>query len=304
MFRIRVLVALACVGVAGVGVAGPASALPGRGSYQVRVVNLFVPVNPSPVAPTTSIPGPSTTSSTTSTTSTPSVTTSTPATTSATSGTARSIAPIRVYDTSLPTKKTKPLLEVDFGETSKYVKTSRSVTVTAKDDLKMKVSVVGLFGKGERITLVVYGSTSDVDTGTNALGYLALGDKGGKQSVVQWPKVPSDKAELLIFPGALLGLLPEDATTFYFVTPGQGCLKSQSPSSQDLGFGGNIPTFFVLESGSTEVAAVPAGSGGCDGAPTIGPVTVDAQPGDRVALLPYGSGAEDLNLLVVPVGDS
>lgn len=76
-------------------------------------------------------------------------------------------------------------------------------------------------------------------------------------------------------------------------------LESADPSNQDSGSGGTIPAYYVVDPGSVDVALTEAG---CDAAPTIGPATVHAAAGDRIAVIAYGPSAADLKLLVLAVG--
>ena len=82
------------------------------------------------------------------------------------------------------------------------------------------------------------------------------------------------------------------------ISPGAGCLQNSDESQQDSGFGGTIPEYFFVDPGSIEVALTDQG---CDGAAAIGPATVDTTDGDRIAVLPYGTSADHLQLMVLQV---
>jgi hypothetical protein len=100
----------------------------------------------------------------------------------------------------------------------------------------------------------------------------------------------------MLFPGALLSIA--DVVAGFLVTPDGACAEAVDADEQDSGVGGDIPAFYVVDPGSVDLGLT---DGGCTTAPIIGPETVDATAGGRVALIPYGTSLTDLNLLVVPV---
>ena len=153
--------------------------------------------------------------------------------------------------------------------------------------------------KGDKLTLVPYATDTDPEEfGLQMLTIVEHGKRQGAGDVVEWPKVDSTKATLMMFPGAMLSV--SDTFGGYLVTPGVGCLEAADPDEQDLGVGGNIPAFYVTDEQSVDVGL--ADIGGCTGEVVIGPETVDVSAGDRVALFPYGTSDTDLQLLVLPVG--
>jgi hypothetical protein len=128
------------------------------------------------------------------------------------------------------------------------------------------------------------------------LTIVEAGKRRKAGDVAEWPKVEGSRATVMLFPGALLSIA--DVVAGFLVTPGEGCAECVDPDDQDSGTGGNIPAYYVTDPGSVELGLSDTG---CDGAPIIGPETVDAAAGDRVALIPYGTSLSDLSLLVVPV---
>ena len=197
-------------------------------------------------------------------------------------------------------KKPKPLLTAEFGDVTDFTKVPTGHTLRlAPDDAEDENS--GLFidplKKGDKLTLVPY--ATDTDPEQSGLQMLTIVEHGKRRSagdVAEWPKVDSTKATLMMFPGALLSV--SDNFAGYLVTPGVGCVEAADPDEQDLGVGGNIPAFYVVDEGSVDVGLADTG---CTAEVVIGPETVDASAGDRVALIPYGTSESDLQLLVLPV---
>jgi hypothetical protein len=195
-------------------------------------------------------------------------------------------------------KKPKPLLSAEFGDVTDFTKvpTGRSLKLGPDDDADSGIFIDPL-KKGDRITVIPYATSDDLeDTGMQMLTIVERGKRQKAGDVVEWPKVSSTQATLMFFPGALLSVLPQFGG--YLVTPGVGCVENADPSHQDFGVGGNIPAYYVVDEGSVDVGL--AGLG-CDAEVVIGPETVDASAGDRIALIPYGTSADDVQLLVLPV---
>ena len=195
-------------------------------------------------------------------------------------------------------KKPKPLVQADFGDVSDFAKVPTGHYLQLAPSGEKSGLTINPLKKGDRLTLVPY-ATSD-DPSESGLQMLTIVEDGKRQAagdVAEWPKVSSSRATLMFFPAALLSVLPDFGG--YVVIPGTGCADSVDPSDQDTGTGGNIPVFYVVDPGSIDVGV---SDDGCDGTATIGPETIDATAGDRIALFPYGTSASDLQLLVLPVG--
>jgi len=195
-------------------------------------------------------------------------------------------------------KKAKPLLEAEFGDVSDYTKVPTGHTLQLGPSGEDSTLFIDPLKKGDRLTFVPY-ATSD-DSSHSGLQMLTIVERGKRQKagdVAEWPKVPSSQTTLMFFPAALMSIAPDFGG--YVVVPGTGCAQDVDKSAQGTGTGGNIPEFFVVDAASTDVGV---SDSGCDGTPTIGPETVDASAGDRIALIPYGTSTSDLQLLVLPVG--
>ena len=197
-------------------------------------------------------------------------------------------------------KKPKPLLTAEFGDVTDFTKVPTGHTLRlAPDDAEDENS--GLFidqlKKGDKLTLVPYATDTDPeDFGLQMLTIVEHGKRRKAGDVAEWPKVDSTKATLMMFPGAMLSVA--DNFAVYVVTPGTGCLEAADPDEQDLGVGGNIPAFYVVDEGSVDVGLADIG---CTDEVIIGPEPLDASAGDRVALIPYGTSDTDAQLLVLPV---
>ena len=79
-----------------------------------------------------------------------------------------------------------------------------------------------------------------------------------------------------MFPGPLLSVAPDFGG--FLVAAGAGCVGSVDPSDQDLGVGGTIPAFYVVDAGAVEVGLADAD---CGAAADIGPEQVVYASGDR-----------------------
>ena len=194
-------------------------------------------------------------------------------------------------------KQPKPLIEAEFGDVSEFTKvpTGNTLRLGLADDAS------GIFidplKKGDRITVIPFATSSDPDSSSFQMETIV--ERGKRQKtgdVAEWPKVSKARATLMMFPGPLLSVAPDSGV--FLVAPGAGCVESADPPDQDLGVGGTIPAFYVVDAGAVDVGLADQG---CDAAADIGPETIDAAAGDRIALIPYGTSEDDLQLLVLPV---
>jgi hypothetical protein len=198
---------------------------------------------------------------------------------------------------SVGKKKPKPLIEAEFGDVTDFTKvpTGHTLRIGLADDNS------GIFidplKKGDRITVIPFATSDDPEeTGFQMETIVERGKRQKAGDLAEWPKIPSGRATLMMFPGPLLSVAPDFGG--FLVTPGEGCVETVDPSDQGLGVGGTIPAFYVVDAGSVDVGLA---DGGCDATADIGPETVDASAGDRIAVIPYGTSADDLQLLVLPV---
>jgi hypothetical protein len=196
-------------------------------------------------------------------------------------------------------KKPKPLVETDFGEVSEFTKVpvGHSLKLSPSDDEDTSIFIDAL-KKGNRLTVIPFATDDDPDQSSMQMETIV--ERGKRQKTgdtADWPKVPSTRATLMMFPGPLLSVLGD--TGVFVVTPGTGCVEPADPNDEGSGIGGTIPGFYVVDEGSVEVGLTEES---CDATPTIGPETVDASAGDRIAIIPYGTSTDDLQLLVLPVG--
>jgi hypothetical protein len=60
---------------------------------------------------------------------------------------------------------------------------------------------------------------------------------------------------------------------------------------------------YQVDPGPLELSLHPGDPATCSGPPDMGPVTVDAQDGSRTLVFAYGTSADDLDLLVLPVDE-
>jgi hypothetical protein len=195
-------------------------------------------------------------------------------------------------------KKPKPLIKADFGDVSDFTKVPTGHTLQLGPSGEKSGIFIDPLKKGDRITVIPYATSDDpTESGLQMLTIVEHGKRQKAGDVVEWPKVSNTRATLMFFPGALLSIVPDFGG--YVVVPGKGCAENVEASEQDTGTGGNIPVFFAVDAGSVDVGV---SDSGCDAQPSIGPETVDAAAGDRIALVPYGTSATDLQLLVLPVG--
>jgi hypothetical protein len=200
---------------------------------------------------------------------------------------------------SIGKKKPKPVVETEFGEVSAFTKvpTGHALKIGPSDDTQTTIFIDAL-KKGDRITVIPFATSDNPDQSSMQMETIVERGKRAKTGdTADWPKVSKTRATVMMFPGPLLSVLPE--TGVFVVVPGEGCAESADPSDQDSGIGGTIPGFYVIDAGSVELGL---STTSCDDAPEIGPETVDASAGDRIALIPYGTSADDLQLLVLPVG--
>jgi hypothetical protein len=152
---------------------------------------------------------------------------------------------------------------------------------------------------GDRITVIAHAAGSVENVG---LATKTTWDAGGPTGGLPWPSTPPDKATLMVYPGALM-LLPDEVSGVALATTDGACLiDAESGQEETGGWGGNIEKYFALDAGSTEIGVAGFPRGHCEQEPTMGTVTVEASAGQRIALIPWGTGADEIALLLVDMG--
>jgi hypothetical protein len=206
-----------------------------------------------------------------------------------------------LVDSQVFDKKNQPkkLATFEYGDVSEFVKVpaGHSLQLVPEDDPDSGLFLQPLTKKA-RLTIIPFATSDDPEE--SGLQQLVIVERGKQQAggdVADWPDVTSGKATVMMFNGALMPVFGSDFAG-YLVTPGAGCLESADPSQQDTGTGGTIPAYYVVDPSSVEVALSETG---CDATPIVGPESVTAAADDRVAIVPYGTSADDLQLLVLPV---
>lgn len=203
----------------------------------------------------------------------------------------------------------KKLATVPFGTASDYV------DVTADDDSgdwNATAYVAGSTAKdheiitqsetwkgGEQITITFEGAEKQAGLPASS---------GGDQAFFEKP-VTAD-SELKPADGkAVLGIA---GTSLEYVTPngawvagiaGQpACLKAVGDTeSTRTNIGGTQLVQYTTDPGSLSVGLYNSNPGTCTGTPAIGPATVDATAGSRTLVFAYGTDAQNLKLLVLPI---
>lgn len=118
-----------------------------------------------------------------------------------------------------------------------------------------------------------------------------------------WPSDGADRVTLLVYPGALQPL-PVEVNGIALATTDGECLLDEDGAEFDGGWGGNIPMSFLLEPGTTEIAAAFFPRDDCDIEATMGTVTITGEAGQRFALVPWGPSGEEIELLVIDMGEA
>jgi hypothetical protein len=109
--------------------------------------------------------------------------------------------------------------------------------------------------------------------------------------------------------GPAVAVMPGRAA-FKLGTPDGGCLRTAGspPSGSGAGAiavstGGTAVVGYDVAPGTVRVAAYRADDPSCGGAPVIGPVDAQVGATGRTYVIAYGTGPDDLRLLVVPSSD-
>jgi len=204
----------------------------------------------------------------------------------------------------------KKLVTVPYGHASDYV------DVTASDESGNWSAVAYVGGStakdheiitqtetwkgGEQVTITFEGGEHQADLPPSS---------GGDQAFFESP-TPDDSSALKAVAGkAVLGIA---AASLQYVTPngswvagltGQpACLLAVGDTaSTRTDIGGTQLVPYTVGAGTLSVGLYPSDPGKCTGTPAIGPASVDAAAGSRTLVFAYGTSAQDLKLLVLPV---
>ncbi len=205
----------------------------------------------------------------------------------------------------------RKLATVPFGTASDYVE----VTATdgdgnwnmvayvdrASDDIRI-VEQGETWTGGEQITFVIEGGDPGSGGRPSAGGVQAVYEKSPKAGDVAVEAVPG-RAVIGIGSYALEHVLDDNAWSAGADLQG-ACLESDGDTgSRREVIGGTDLVSFTVDPGGLVLGLFPSRAGNCAGTPAIGPATIDARAGSRTLVLAYGTGAQDLKLLVLPVQD-
>jgi hypothetical protein len=200
-----------------------------------------------------------------------------------------------------------PLSEVAPGQVGQFVAIPKAQFGDSAATLEVIPATAGAeergisiqgFNAGDRVTVAAHGNLQD---GTVGLAIHTTWEVGEPALGLPWPSIAPEKAILMVYPGALMTLPDADAGVALAKADGT-CLTKDNGEQETGGFGGNVEQYYALDAGSTEldVAASPGAS--CQLEPDIGTVTINAAAGQRVALLPWGQGKGQIQLLVIDMG--
>lgn len=190
----------------------------------------------------------------------------------------------------------EPLLEAAPGEVTNYVDVPATRIFENPERLEVRADMPGSESvdfspdEGDELTIFAYGSGADG---------LSLG--AFRHDIDRWPDMPSDKVSLLVYPGAL-SWLPDEINGVALSTTDGECLLDDSGEPERLGWGGNIPHYYQLEPGATELAVAHFPGPDCQVEPEVGTVTIEGDGGDRLALVPWGTGEGEIELFLLEMG--
>jgi len=204
----------------------------------------------------------------------------------------------------------KKLATVPFGQASDYI------NVTASDDSgdwSAAAYVAGSTAKdheiitqsetwkgGEQVTIMFEGGEKQPGVAPAA---------GGDQAFFENPttddssalKAVAGKAAIGIAATALQYVVP-DGAWLAGITGRPSCLLAVGDTqSTRTDIGGTQLVQYTEAPGSLSIGLYPSNPGTCTGTPAIGPATVNAAAGSRTLIFAYGTSANDLKLLVLPV---
>jgi hypothetical protein len=207
------------------------------------------------------------------------------------------------------------LATVAYGEASDYLdvkaldqdgnwSTTAYVGGSTDDDNGKIINQTETWKGGEQVTIVFYAqdpeSGNPPSFGSDQAFFEKVADEeGGSSGSV--PEAQSGKAWIGINASSLQYSV-KDAAWQTGADGVDGCLAAvnDTESGKQL-VGGTQLVEYQVDPGSLDLSLHPSDPGTCSGTPDIGPVTVDAQAGSRTYVFAYGTGPDDLHLLVLPV---
>jgi hypothetical protein len=81
-----------------------------------------------------------------------------------------------------------------------------------------------------------------------------------------------------------------------------GCLPStEDTDSTTQVIGGTMLVGYAVDPGSVSLGLYPSDANDCQGTPAVGPTTIDATAGSRTLVFAYGTDAQAVRLLVLPI---
>jgi hypothetical protein len=136
------------------------------------------------------------------------------------------------------------------------------------------------------VTVLVHGEENQ---GAINMRVEPIWEQGEPFYGLPFPTVPAGGATLAVWPGPLLAL-GSDAQVVYLRTSAGACLTETTfHEAKTGGFGGTGVTYFELPAGATTIDVGQQGASSCTTIePTIGTVTITAQPGEHWGLVPWG----------------
>jgi hypothetical protein len=153
---------------------------------------------------------------------------------------------------------------------------------------------------GEQVTIVFMGAQSQAGNSPSAGAdqtFFEKNDTGGSESF------PSVAGKAVVGIGAAaLQYVVKDGSWRAGIAGKAGCLKSaDDTATSTTNIGGTSLVQYPVDAGTLQLSLYPSDPGTCAGKADMGPVSVDASAGGRTFVLAYGTTAQDLKLLVLPV---
>lgn len=204
----------------------------------------------------------------------------------------------------------KKLTTVPFGQAGDYIDITASdasgnwsaaAYVAGSNDKAHEIVVQGeKWLGGEQATMVFEGTAPQA-------GAVASPSAGNDQTFLEKNNV-GEPGLLLPAPGkAALGVTSAlknvvDNGTWVVGSAKSGCIGALGDAGSTRAHVRGLQLVrYSVDPGSMDLAFYPAIPGTCVGPPAIGPVTVNAAPGSSAFVIAYGSDAQHLKLLVLPI---
>lgn len=194
----------------------------------------------------------------------------------------------------------KKFATLEYGEVSEYVVPETNATLASESDSDGSDVTVSYYLEGETEfetqIMTEDEAMGDGDQLTFALGWSEGGTGGTSQVIFEAggdspvPDPPGGKALLALVALGVDGVEGGDFVTF---DPGNDCTPGE-----DVDILGNVAEVLAIDPGSLEVRAYDANTECATGTE---PATVDAEAGDRILVLAYGTDKDDRALAVAPM---